>query len=62
MKDGTTNTTRKGDREIISVSLPVSLFDAMQELCDHYSINRSSLIAKAILSYLKDFGIKVGEK
>lgn len=64
MKDGTSNptTTRKGDREIISISIPVSLYDAMQELCDHYSINRSSLIAKAILSYLKDFGIKVGEK
>ena len=64
MKDGTTNptTTRKGDREIISVSLPVSLYDAMQELCDHYNMNRSSMISKAIRSYLNDFGIKVGEQ
>lgn len=53
--------TRKGDREIISVSLPLHIYDAMQELCDHYNMNRSSMISKAIVSYLSDFGIKVGE-
>ena len=54
--------TRKGDREIISVSLPLPVYDAMQELCDHYNINRSSMIASAIAQYLRDFGIRVGER
>lgn len=64
MRSGNDNrtSTHKGDREIISVSLPVSLYDSMQELCEHYNINRSAMIAKAIKSYLADFGIKVGEK
>ena len=63
MQDGKTiSKTRKGDREIISVSLPLPVYDAMQELCDHYNINRSSMIASAIASYLRDFGIRVGER
>lgn len=61
MQDGMSK-TRKGDREIISVSLPLPVYDAMQELCDHYNMNRSSLVASAISDYLKEFGIKVGEK
>lgn len=63
MNSGNDNrTSHKGDREIISVSLPVSLYDSMQELCEHYNINRSAMIAKAIKSYLSEFGIKEGEK
>ena len=63
MQDGKTiSKTRKGDREIISVSLPLPVYDAMQELCDHYNINRSSMIASAIANYLRDFGIRVGER
>lgn len=54
--------TRKGDREIISVSLPLEIYDKMQELCDHYNINRSSMVASAIAQYLRDFGIRVGER
>ena len=54
--------TRKGDREIISVSLPLPVYDAMQELCDHYNMNRSSMIASAIADYLRKMGIKVGER
>lgn len=54
--------TRKGDREIISVSLPLELFDRMQELCEHYNLNRSSMIATAISNYLKEMGLKVGER
>lgn len=54
--------TRKGDREIISVSLPLEVFDCMQELCEHYNLNRSSMIATAISNYLKDMGLKVGER
>ncbi len=61
MQDGISK-TRKGDREIISISLPLHVYDAMQELCDHYNINRSAMITKAIVSYIRDFGIKVGEK
>lgn len=61
MQDGVSK-TRKGDREIISVSIPLALYDAMQELCDHYNMNRSSMISKAIQHYLSDFGIKVGER
>lgn len=53
--------TRKGDREIISVSLPISVFDAMEEVCDHYNMNRSAMIASAIASYLRSLGVKVGE-
>ena len=61
MQTGTSK-TRKGDREIISVSLPLPVYDAMQEVCDHYNMNRSSMIANAIANYLREFGIKVGEK
>ena len=61
MQDGMSK-TRKGDREIISVSLPLPVYDAMQELCDHYNMNRSSLVATAIANYLRDFGLKVGEQ
>lgn len=60
MKDGIK--TRKGDRQIVSVSLPLPVYDALQEVADHYSLNRSALIAKAIVDYLKDLGLKVGEK
>ena len=60
MKDGTK--TRKGDRQIVSVSLPLPVYDALQEMSDHYSMNRSALIAKAIEDYLKDLGLKVGDR
>lgn len=54
--------TRKGDRQIVSVSLPLPVYDALQEIAEHYSMNRSALIAKAIADYLKSLGLKVGEK
>lgn len=60
MKDGAK--TRKGERQIVSVSLPLPVYDALQEVADHYSMNRSALIAKAISDYLKDLGLKVGDK
>lgn len=60
MQDGMSK-TRKGDREIISVSLPLPVYDALCELCYHYNMNRSSLVATAIANYLREFGIKVGE-
>ena len=61
MQDGMSK-TRKGDREIISVSLPIPVYDAMQEVCDHYNMNRSSMVASAISDYLKSLGIRVGEE
>lgn len=61
MQDGISK-TRKGDREIISVSLPLPVYDAMQEVCDHYNMNRSSMIASSIADYLRKLGIKVGEQ
>ena len=60
MKDGTR--TRKGERQIVSVSLPLPVYDALQQVADRYSMNRSALIAKAISDYLKDLGLKVGER
>ena len=61
MKDGTKNKTRKGDRQIVSVSLPIPVFEQLETICDHYSCNRSDLVAKAIASYVREFGLKVGE-
>ena len=61
MQDGMSK-TRKGDREIISVSLPIPVFDAMEEVCDHYNMNRSAMVASAIADYLQKLGIKVGER
>ena len=60
MKDN--SKTRKGDREIISVSLPVSLFEKMEEVCDHYHMNRSAMISSAVRDYLGSLGVVVGEQ
>ena len=60
MKDG--RKTRKGERQIVSVSLPLPVYDALQDVADHYSMDRSALIAKAIADYLRELGLKVGEK
>lgn len=62
MQDGKTSKTRKGDREIISVSLPLEVYDKMEELCDHFHMNRSALVAASIANYLRDMGIRVGER
>lgn len=60
MKDGTNSKT--ATREIISVSLPVQIYDLLEEVCDHYHMNRSALIASAIADYLRSLGLKVGEQ
>lgn len=63
MQDGKTiSKTRKGDREIISVSLPLEVYDKMEELCDHFNMNRSAMVATAISNYLRDMGLRVGER
>ena len=61
MQDGMSK-TRKGEREIISVSLPLPVYDAMEKVCDHYNMNRSAMVANAIADYLRSLGFKVGEK
>ena len=61
MQDGISK-TRKGDREIISVSLPLPVYEAMQEECDHNNMNRSSMVASAIADYLRGLGYEVREK
>ena len=62
MQDGRTSKTRKGDREIISVSLPISLFEKVEEVCDHYHMNRSAMVASAVKDYLESLGVVVGEQ
>lgn len=63
MQDGKTiSKTRKGDREIISVSLPLEVYDKMEELCDHFNMNRSAMVASAITNYLREMGLRVGER
>lgn len=62
MQDGKMSKTRKGDREIISVSLPLEVYDKMEELCDHFNMNRSAMVASAIANYLREMGIRVGER
>ena len=62
MQDGKMSKTRKGDREIISVSLPLEVYDKMEELCDHFNMNRSAMVATAIANYLKQMGLRVGER
>lgn len=63
MQDGiNVSKTRKGDREIISVSLPVSLYDAMEQVCIHYNMNRSAMVSRAVADYLKSLGVRVGEQ
>ena len=62
MQDGKMSKTRKGDREIISVSLPLEVYDKMEELCDHYNMNRSAMVATAIANYLREMGLRVGER
>lgn len=63
MQDGKTiSKTRKGDREIISVSLPLEVYDKMEELCDHFNMNRSAMVSTAIANYLREMGMRVGER
>lgn len=62
MQDGKMSKTRKGGREIISVSLPLEVYDKMEELCDHFNMNRSAMVASAISNYLREMGIRVGER
>ena len=52
MKDG-------NGRQVISVSISAPLYDALTEVVDHYNINRSEFIARAIRDRLKELGVTV---
>ena len=56
-----TERSRLVDREVITVSIPVGLFDKLEETCDRFSCNRSALIANAVRDYLAKLGVRVGE-
>lgn len=58
MKDG--NKTIKGDRQIISVSIPLPVANRLNWFIERYSMNRSDLISQAIKFYLDTLGIKEG--
>lgn len=61
MKDGTKQKTRKGQRQIISVSVSLPVFDALEKAGELYGLNRSDFITGAIADRLAKIGIKVGE-
>ena len=46
-------TTRRGVREIISISLPVSLYENLSYICKTQNLNRSAVITSAIEEYLR---------
>ena len=52
--------TRKAGREILTVSLPISLFDHLQSLCKQNNINRSALVAVAIAEHLQKISPREG--
>ena len=57
MKDGTKNKTRKGQRQIVSVSLTLPVSDALEKMELQYHINRSSFINEAISEKLEKMGV-----
>ena len=62
MNESRRSGSRKGNREVISVALPIHIYDALQKVCEEHDINRSSLIASAIANHLARLGVKVGER
>ena len=56
------STHQKGDRETISVSLPLSLGECLEKLCVQYNKTRSEVVASALWYFCNSLGMKVGEK
>lgn len=44
--------TRRAGREIISISLPIELYENLSFLCRTQSLNRSAVISSAIAEYI----------
>ena len=61
MTDGTKAKTRKGQRQIVSVSLTLPVSEALEKLELQFNINRSGFINDAIAEKLNNLGVKVGE-
>ena len=61
MKDGTKAKMRKGQRQIVSVSLTLPVSEALEKLELQFNINRSGFINDAIAEKLNNLGVKVGE-
>ena len=51
----TESKTRKGDREIISVSLPIDVYNKLTSVCLLHGYNRSALIALSVTDFLRNF-------
>lgn len=60
MKTG--NNSRKGDRQIVSVAIPVTVYETLTLVVEHFNISRSELITRAIRAYLHDLGAVIGRE
>ena len=54
--------TRKGDREVVSISLPLPVYYALIDTCENHNFNRSALVSAAIAQYLRSLGIQIREE
>ena len=63
MKDGRKyNVHQKGDREIISISIPLRHGELLEQLTEQYNNSRSEIVTVALTCFFTKLGIKVGEK
>ena len=56
------NNSRKGDRQIVSVAIPVNVYETLTAVMGHFNISRSELITKAVVAYLRDLGAFIGRE
>ena len=62
MKDGRKyKVHQKGDREIISVSLPFRHGELLEKCTEHYNASRSEIVAKALTLFFTNIGMEVRE-
>lgn len=52
----------KGDREIISVSLPLRYGEVLEDFCELNNFSRSEVVLSALALYFSTLGLKVREK
>lgn len=57
----TDSKTRKGDREIISVSLPLDVYRQLTSVCLLHGYNRSALVSIAVTDYLRNYRTELRE-
>ena len=56
------NNSRKGDRQIVSVAIPVNVYETLTEIVEHFNMSRSELITRAIIAYMRDLGAFIGRE